>query len=113
MSAGANHVTGAAGANPCVVFVDADNTLWDTNGVYGQAQLALLAAVETRVDQRAPAKDRLAWLRGIDQALAERHHAGLRYPPRLLAKATALALSGHDAVTAARLAWSGGREGRG
>ena len=95
----------------CVVFVDADNTLWDTNRVYARAQLALLAAVENRVEQRSSAQDRLAWLRAIDQALAERHHAGLRYPPRLLAKATALALSGNDAATAARLAWSGGPKG--
>ena len=100
-------VTGAAGAVLCVVFVDADNTLWDTNAVYAEAQLALLADVEHRVEQQGPAQDRLAWLRAIDQALAERHHAGLRYPPRLLAKATALALSGPGAATAARLAWSG------
>jgi putative hydrolase of the HAD superfamily len=93
----------------CIVFVDADNTLWDTNRVYADAQLALLADVESACGQHAKAEDRLAWLRQIDQALAERHHAGLRYPPRLLARATALALKGEDISTAVRMAWSGGR----
>lgn len=46
----------------CVVFIDADNTLWDTNGVYAEAQLALLAAVESTVGQRVLARDRLGWL---------------------------------------------------
>jgi putative hydrolase of the HAD superfamily len=95
----------------CVVFVDADNTLWDTNRIYADAQLALLAEVERACGQHAKADDRLAWLRQIDQALAERHHAGLRYPPRLLAKATALVLKGEDISTAVRMAWSGGRVG--
>jgi len=93
----------------CVVFVDADNTLWDTNQIYADAQLALLTDVERASGQHVTAHDRLEWLRGIDQALAERHHAGLRYPPRLLAKAAALALKGEDIPTATRLAWSGGR----
>ena len=35
-------MTGAQSLGPCVVFVDADNTLWDTNGIYAEAQLALL-----------------------------------------------------------------------
>ena len=94
-----------------IVFVDADNTLWDTNAVYAEAQLAMLTAVEQCVGRLLLVQDRLDWLRAIDQALAERHHAGLRYPPRLLAQATALALTGHKASTAARLAWAGGPEG--
>ena len=93
----------------CVVFVDADNTLWDTNRIYADAQLALLTDVEHASGQHATADDRLAWLRQIDQALAERHHAGLRYPPKLLVKATVLALKGLDIPAAARFAWSGGR----
>lgn len=76
----------------CVVFIDADNTLWDTNRVYADAQLSLLTDVERASGRRAKVDNRLGWLREIDQALAERHHAGLRYPPRLLAKAVALAL---------------------
>ena len=94
-----------------IVFVDADNTLWDTNAVYAEAQLAMLTTVEQCVGRLLLVQDRLDWLRAIDQALAERHHAGLRYPPRLLAQATALALTGHKASTAARLAWAGGPEG--
>ena len=93
-----------------IVFVDADNTLWDTNAVYAEAQLSLLAAVEEHVGQPLAAQNRLAWLRSIDQAVAERHHAGLRYPPRLLVKATALALTGRNVSAAARLAWVGGSE---
>jgi putative hydrolase of the HAD superfamily len=92
-----------------VVFIDADNTLWDTNRVYADAQLALLADVEIAAGFRAPEIDKLDWLRAIDQLLAEKHHAGLRYPPRLLAKAVALALKGQDPATAARFAWSGGQ----
>jgi putative hydrolase of the HAD superfamily len=92
-----------------VVFIDADNTLWDTNRVYADAQLALLADVEIATGFRAPEIDKLDWLRAIDQFLAEKHHAGLRYPPRLLAKAVALALKGQDPATAARFAWSGGQ----
>ncbi len=95
-----------------VVFVDADNTLWDTDGVFARAQLALLESVESAVGSTAPATDRLAYVRELDQALAERHHAGLRYPPRFLVKALALALTGTPSEVAARLAWSGGQEGR-
>ena len=95
----------------CVVFIDADNTLWDTNRVYADAQLSLLTDVERASGRHAKVDNRLGWLREIDQALAERHHAGLRYPPRLLAKAVALALIGEGISSAARLAWSGGLRG--
>ncbi|NKC23436.1 hypothetical protein HED50_22875 [Ochrobactrum oryzae] len=36
----------------------------------------------------------MEYVRGFDQAIAERHHLGLRYPPRLLVNAIALALRG-------------------
>lgn len=91
------------------VFVDADNTLWDTDAVFAESQLALLEAVEAGVGRRTAAADRLAFLRAIDQALAERHHARLRYPPRLLVRATELALGGIDGDSAARAAWRGGQ----
>jgi putative hydrolase of the HAD superfamily len=89
------------------VFVDADNTLWDTDKVFAQAQLDMLAFVEAATSASANARDRLAFVREIDQALAERHHAGLRYPPRLLARAVTLAIAGRSGDAAARMAWSG------
>lgn len=91
-----------------VVFIDADNTLWDTDGVYADAQLALLNELEDRLDVQLLEPDRLAFVRAIDQGLATRHHEGLRYPPRFLIKALALALTGSDKTSAIRLAWSGG-----
>lgn len=77
-----------------MIFTDADNTLWDTDKVYADAQLALLEHVETIVGRKAAANHRLAYVRQIDQELAQRHHAGLRYPPVLLASALALVLEG-------------------
>ena len=75
------------------IFIDADNTLWDTDGVFADAQLALLNELEDRLGVQFPEPDRLAFVRAIDQGLAERHHEGLRYPPRFLIKALALALT--------------------
>lgn len=89
------------------VFVDADNTLWDTDQVFATAQLEMLAQTETAVGGSATAVDRLAFARTIDQAIAARHHAGLRYPPRLLARALAFALEGQNGEAAARSASSG------
>lgn len=87
---------------PATVFVDADNTLWDTDRVFAEAQLGLLSGVEAATGTPCPVSDRLGYVRAIDQAIAARHHAGLRYPAKLLIKATALALSGKGAVEAAR-----------
>jgi putative hydrolase of the HAD superfamily len=95
---------------PVTVFVDADNTLWDTDNVFAAAQLALLADVEIAIDRKGPSDDGLAFIRTVDQALAERHHAGLRYPPRLLAHGVAMALEGAPADYAAKLAWQGKRQ---
>jgi putative hydrolase of the HAD superfamily len=77
-----------------IIFVDADNTLWDTNQVYADAQLALLASVEAAVNSKAPEGDKLAYVRTFDQALMERHDDHSRYPPRLLVVSLALALTG-------------------
>jgi putative hydrolase of the HAD superfamily len=93
------------GTEPVVVFIDADNTLWDTDGVFAVAQLNLLAGVEHALGVVDPINDRLAFVRLIDQSIAVRHHAGLRYPPKLLAKALALALKGTPPQAAARQAW--------
>lgn len=89
------------------VFVDADNTLWDTDAVFAHAQIELLAEVESAVGVSSTAGDRLAFIRSLDQHLAEHHHQGLRYPPRLLARAAAFALAGFSASRAARSAWLG------
>lgn len=90
------------------VFVDADNTLWDTDAVFAAAQLALLEAVERATARRTEVTDRLGFVRAIDQAIAERHHARLRYPPRLLVRAAELVLNGAQTEDAARSAWRGG-----
>ncbi|KPF54088.1 hypothetical protein IP65_09825 [Novosphingobium sp. AAP1] len=92
---------------PATVFLDADNTLWDTDGVFAAAQLHLLAAVESAAGRQSVAEDRLAFVRAADQRIAEHHHAGLRYPPRLLIAALADALHGEDVARAARLALVG------
>jgi len=68
---------------------DADNTLWDTNGIYARAQLALVDHVVHLLDRPLRTNDRLAWLRESDQAIASKHPQGLRYPPELLVLALA------------------------
>lgn len=94
--------------DPATIFVDADNTLWDTDTVFADAQLGLLGHVEHASKRKVAVEDRLALIRSVDQALAERHHAGLRYPPHLLARGVELVLEhGHAADDAARLAWRG------
>lgn len=93
--------------DPATVFVDADNTLWDTDGVFATAQLNLLSAIEKDIGRNCTESDRLAFVRRADQAIAERHHAGLRYPPRLLVNALADALLGEGTERAARLALTG------
>lgn len=88
-----------------LVFVDADNTLWDTDGVFARAQLTLLSLVEEASGQQSRVEDRLDYIRAFDQALAEQHHLGLRYPPRLLIQALALAQQGLSQREAVRRAW--------
>ena len=92
------------------VFLDADNTLWDTDAVFASAQLALLNDLEISAGCRIEDLDRLAFVRAIDQALAERHHDGLRYPPTLLVRAISRALvEGEAGARAAKHAWLGQR----
>lgn len=84
------------------LFTDADNTLWETDGVYANAQLALLRAVEEFGATRVGAEtDRLAFVRAVDQRISHEHPDGQRYPPAVLAKALLLALSGMTAGDAA------------
>nr|WP_225168225.1 HAD family hydrolase [Ensifer sp. IC4062] len=88
-----------------VVCLDADNTLWDTDGVFAAAQLRLLANVITATGIDMAGEDRLAYVREIDQELASRHHLGLRYPARLLIAALCHRLIGDDPALAARKTW--------
>jgi putative hydrolase of the HAD superfamily len=94
------------------VFIDADNTLWDTNAVFADAQRAVLADVAHALGIALDASHDLDFIRAIDQAIASRHHAGLRYPVSLLIRGLELALDGASPEIAARTAWSGGRNYR-
>lgn len=78
-----------------VVLTDADNTLWDTNAVFIDAQLFLLSRLEQLIGIRCSAADRLGFVRAFDQALAERHHLHLRYPAQMLTVAVAEGLRGN------------------
>ncbi len=66
------------------LFADADNMLWDTNAVFGAAQLSLarnVADLSPRpglLDVEDEAALRL--VRVLDQRLAVNHELGLRYP---------------------------------
>jgi len=97
------------------IFTDADNTLWDTNYVYAQAQLWMLREVEARVGVSVPAADDngLAFLRAVDQRIAKIHLRGLRYPPALLASGLALALQGKPPEEAAALSIAASNRGDG
>lgn len=83
---------------PAHLFTDADNTLWDTDAVFAEAQLAMLREIEGMTGQNAPAaEDRgLAFLRKIDQRIAASHPDHLRYPPSLLARGLEMVLGGVD-----------------
>jgi putative hydrolase of the HAD superfamily len=76
------------------IYTDADNTLWDTDAVFAQAQLALLDAAEQVTGRQARAAERLAFVRQFDQAIAARHHQRLRYPPALLVRALSDGIKG-------------------
>lgn len=87
------------------LVTDADNTLWDTNRVFADAQLMLLEAVELHSGQRSRDDDRLAFVRRHDQRLAAKDHRGLKYPPAFLVqslwKGLGGATGGPDEVVAA------------
>lgn len=88
------------------LFTDADNTLWDTNAVFVEAQLGLLRALETRTGLNSPSSEDqgLAYLRAIDQRLARQHPDHLRYPPVLLVSGLLNALRGAAPKRAADIA---------
>ena len=78
-----------------LLVTDADNTLWDTNSIYAEAQLCLLAGIEEVVGQACQTKERLAFVRQLDQGLALKHELHLRYPIAHLASAVERALLGY------------------
>jgi putative hydrolase of the HAD superfamily len=84
------------------VLVDADNTLWDTDAVFREAQLLVLARVEEATGRTCASADRLAFIRSYDQALAQKHHLHLRYPPQLLVRSVEAGLAGVAPEVAAR-----------
>lgn len=69
-----------------LVVTDADNTLWDTDGVFAAAQLRLLARIEAALGRQSDTSDRLAFVRAIDQRIAASRGGDLRYPPMLLVR---------------------------
>ena len=89
-----------------LILVDADNTLWDTDSLFAEAQLQLLESVEDAIGKRARTGDRLGFVREVDQAIAQSHHLGLKYPPRLLSIALAHSLWGLTPERAAETAWA-------
>ncbi|TCK97115.1 HAD family hydrolase [Paraburkholderia sp. BL9I2N2] len=84
-----------------VVLCDADNTLWDTDAVFADAQRALLENIESMIGAQCDRPDRLDFVRQYDQALALIHHLHLRYPPHLLVLALTEGLNGKSPETAA------------
>jgi len=93
--------------DPATVLVDADNTLWNTDGVFAAAQLGILKDVRSQLGVETPEPAPLAFVREVDQAIAERHHDGLRYPPVLLVRGLEKALSGTAPDAAARASLRG------
>jgi len=90
------------------IYTDADNTLWDTDALFAEAQLALLEAAEQFCGLKGPATGRLEFVRAFDQAIAVRHHQQLRYPPALLVGALCDGLKGVSPEVAAQRALTEG-----
>lgn len=80
-----------------IIFTDADNTLWDTDAVYRRAHLWLFNQA-TRSAPLEEIADPVAFVRAIDQELAESHPAHLRYPPSMLVQRLIQQLPGGGAV---------------
>jgi putative hydrolase of the HAD superfamily len=95
--ADSNHKTGA-NEGAVVIFTDADNTLWDTNGLYAAAQRAMLAHVEAFTGKHATG-DPLEFVRRIDQRIGKDHPQGLRYPPQLLVRGLTAELTNSGSET--------------
>lgn len=75
-----------------IVITDADNTLWDTDKLFADAQVGLLQDVRNSIGLPAVEyTSDLEFVREIDQAIAERQ-GRLNYPPKLLVIEVASAL---------------------
>lgn len=94
-------------ASSLLWITDADNTLWDTDSVFANAQLALLEAMEAASGQPLESGDRLRFVREIDQGIAAQHHRGLRYSAELLALGVWERLSGRSLADSVRRALNG------
>jgi len=81
---------------------DADNTLWDTNSAYANAQLNLLHAVEEALQIKKEYRDRLQYIRDLDQRISKLHHLGLRYPTEILVSALTKRLQGLSSESAVK-----------
>jgi putative hydrolase of the HAD superfamily len=86
-----------------IILTDADNTLWDTDSIFANAQIELLSVVEAATANRCLEDDKLAFVRRYDQAIAALHHAHLKYPPSMLVSALVLGIKGLDSTKAAEL----------
>lgn len=92
------------------IYTDADNTLWDTDALFAEAQLSLLSAAEHMLGVQASTGDRLKFVREFDQAVAARHHLRLRYPPALLVRVLLEGLTGIAPSAAADRALADGAQ---
>jgi putative hydrolase of the HAD superfamily len=79
------------------LVTDADNTLWNTNAIYAHAQLALLNEVEGLLGFPYRQLDRLSFIRQIDETVAMSNPLRWGYPPQLLVRGLATALSNSSA----------------
>jgi len=55
-----------------VLVTDADNTLWDTNAMYADAQISLYKRISQKL-KLSTSKESLSFVREIDQAIAQKH----------------------------------------
>jgi FMN phosphatase YigB (HAD superfamily) len=77
-----------------LIVTDADTTRWDTDSIYAEGQLELLKRIEQETGLKAKTRNRLAFVRTVDQELARLNQYSLKYPPEFLVYAIAIYLGG-------------------
>jgi len=87
-----------------LIVTDADNTLWDTNQIYADAQIRLLRRLEELLNRRATG-DPLQFVRTIDQRIARSHPDGFRYPSLLLVEGLFSVLNKEDSDVRGKDSW--------